>query len=145
MAILLNLKSRFHQTSFHKRLLLSYIASLLIVLLVVSVVSVSLIDTISDYSNQTALNSTVHFQTTVEGMVDSVQKLPTELSLDPTVISLMNTLESEFDARQRYNVIDLAQQFKIYQLLNPFIASIFLYFPNQDYLISNQGVYMLNL
>lgn len=144
MNILLNLKSRFRQTSFYKRLLISYIAGLLIVLLVVSFVSVGLIDTISDYSNQTALNATAQFQTTIESMVDSIQRLPTELSLDPTVVSLMNSQKPEFDARQRYSIIDLTRQLKSYQLLNPFIAGIFLYFPSQDYLISNQGVYTLN-
>lgn len=136
-------KAFFHirKTSFYKRLLFSYILGLLIVLLVISLVCVNLVDTISNFSNQTAADATAQFQATVESMVDSIQRLPTELSLDSAVAALMSSQQSEFNARQRYSVIALSAQLKSYCLLNPYISDIFLYFPLQDYLISGQSVY----
>lgn len=145
MSIVARAVSRAREASFYKRLLFSYIAGLLIVLLIVSMTCVGLVDTISDFSNKAAVNATAQFQSTVESMVDSVQRIPTELSLSPAVVSLAATQSPEFDARQRYSVIDLSRQLKSYDLSNPYISGIFLYFPIQDYLVSDQGVYTLSL
>lgn len=133
------------EASFFKRLVFSYIAGLLIVVLITSMICVDLVNTISDFSDKTAVNATAQFQATVENMVDAVQRIPTELSLDPTVASLATTQSKEFDASQRYSVINLTRQLKIYDLSNPYISGIFLYFPIQDYLVSDQGVYTLSL
>lgn len=145
MNIAIGMLKRIRRKDFYGKLVTSYIAGLTVVLLIVSLVCINLIETISDFSDQTAVNATTQFQATVENMARSVEELQTELSLDSTVISLMATRSPEFNSYQRHSIISLVSRLKSYRLLNPYIKGIFLYFPKQDYLISDQGVYSLEL
>lgn len=125
---------------FYRKLMVSYILLLTIILFIVWGICNKLINTISQFTNQNAYSTTVQYQTIMEGLVGSVEELPVEINHDDIVSSLVNC-DGDFDDYQHYEFAKLVSKLSNYKVLNPYIISLFLYFPKQNYIISDSGVY----
>ena len=126
--------------SFYKKLLISYIVLLLIVAFVISIVTTKLINTISDYTVESGRYSVSQYQVHLENKLRAIESLPTDLLFDDRVKALLSH-KGDFDPLIRYGFTEIISKLNSYKFLNGYIKSIFIYLPEQQYIITGNSVY----
>lgn len=125
---------------FYKKLLFSYLLLLLVLVLSILAVTNHLINTISQYTNQEAAHETMQYRTQLEDRLLAIEELSKELSVDDKVSALLYS-SGEFDARTRYDFHQITGKLRSYQFLNDYIATIFIYLPAQQYIVTDSSVF----
>ena len=79
-------------------------------------------------------------QQNVDKRLDDALRLSTDIALDPKIISMVN-IAGQYEARQYYDFIGLKKGFLSYQAANSFIEEIYIYFRNNQLILSGSGTY----
>jgi len=134
------MKTFFSKMNFFKRLLVSYIIIVLLIFVFIVIITSNLISTISDYTEETALNSITRYQDSVERIVTTIEQLPSELTLDNKVVEILSQ-QQNLNAATRYKFVDVISKLRNYQFINPHIEGIFIYLPESNIIITGNSVY----
>lgn len=117
----------------------SYMMILPVTLVICSMVYVESIRIIDNYINDSAMNSLRYYSTNIESRLQDMQRLRMELSLNNNCRAVLWK-----DAGKSYEIssmIEIRNTLSTYKIANSFIDNIFIYFKNQDVILSYSGIY----
>ncbi|WP_411350138.1 helix-turn-helix domain-containing protein [Paenibacillus sp. WLX2291] len=123
----------------------SYLSILLIPMIISGILYIQSVAIVKNQVNSINEAMIQQLQQTMDGQISNLEKISTQIAMNPKLISLQNnelaTSDSDINFAYTERIKQLFQDFNIYTLSNSFIKGFYVFFHDSDIVLSSSGYY----